>query len=83
LLFLALAMAALTLFSGYSAASHSAGEGVPTRIVEVQEGDTLWAIADPVAGPGEIREVMHEIQELNSLPGVALVEGQRIAVPTR
>lgn len=83
LFFLALAMAALTLFSGYSVATHSAGDAVPTRTVEVQEGDTLWAIADQIAGPGEIREVVHEIQELNSLPGVALVEGQLIAIPAR
>jgi len=82
-LFLALAMAALTLFSGYSAATRSTGEAVPTRTVEVREGDTLWAIADRVARPGEIREVVHEIQELNSLSGVALVEGQRIAIPPR
>ena len=83
LLFLVLALTALTLFSGYSAATDSRGHAVPTRTVEVQEGDTLWAIASGVAGPGEIREVVHEIQDLNSLSGVAVTEDQRIAVPVR
>ena len=83
LLFLLLALTALTLFSGYSAATDARGDTVPTRTVEVQEGDTLWAIASGVAGPGEVREVVHEIQELNSLSDVGLVEGQRIAVPVR
>ena len=94
LFFLAVALAALTLFSGYSAATDGAGSGAvsatnaveagaTTRTVEVREGDTLWVIADRIAGPGEIREVVHEIRELNRMPDVALVEGQRIAVPVR
>ena len=92
LAFLVIAMTALTLFSGDSAATDGTRDGVvsggvegggATRTVEVQEGDTLWAIASGVAGPGEIREVVHEIQDLNSLSGVAVTEGQRIAVPVR
>jgi hypothetical protein len=83
LLFLALVLVALTLFSGYSAATGTAGAPPPTRDLVVAEGDTLWSIAARVAGPGEIREVVHEIQELNSMPDPALTEGQRIAVPTR
>jgi hypothetical protein len=81
LLLLGLMLALFTVFSGYSAATGEAGEQLPTRTVVVGEGDTLWAIASEVAGPGETREVVHEIQELNSLPGPELVEGQELAVP--
>ena len=81
LLLLGLVLALFTVFGGYSAATGEAGEQLPTRTVVVGEGDTLWAIASAVAGPGETREVVHEIQELNSLPGPELVEGQELAVP--
>ena len=79
--FLALAFAAFTVFGGQSAATGEPGNPVPTRIVEVGSGDTLWAIAATVAEPGEVREMIHQIKELNALPSAALAEGQEIAVP--
>ena len=81
LVFLGVVLSVLTLFSGYSAASGVPGEPMPTRTVIVAEGDTLWAIAASVAAPGEVRDVMHRIEELNSLERSGLVEGQRLAVP--
>jgi len=41
----------------------------------------LWAIASAVAEPGQVREMIHQIKELNALPSAALAEGQEIAVP--
>ena len=79
--FVALVFAALTVFGGQSAATGEAGAPVPTRTVEVGQGDTLWGIASTVAEPGEVREMIHQIQELNALSGAALVAGQEIAVP--
>lgn len=79
--FVAVVFAALTVFGGQSAATGEAGAPVQTRIVEIGEGDTLWGIATTVADPGEIREVIHQIQELNALSGAGLTEGQEIAVP--
>jgi LysM repeat protein len=81
LLLLALVLVLFTVFSGYSAATGEAGSPQPTRTVVVDEGDTLWGIASTVAEPGGTRELVHEIQELNSLPGPELVEGQELAVP--
>jgi LysM repeat protein len=80
-LLLGLTLVLFTVFSGYSAATGDAGEQVPSRTVVVGEGDTLWEIASEVAEPGETREVVHQIQQLNSLPGPELVEGQELAVP--
>jgi LysM repeat protein len=79
--FVALVFAALTVFGGQSAATGEAGAPVPTRTVEVGQGDTLWAIASTVAEPGDVREMIHQIQELNALSGAGLVVGQEIAVP--
>lgn len=78
---LALAFAAFTVFGGQSVATGEPGNPVPTRTVEVGSGDTLWAIAATVAEPGEVREMIHQIKELNAMPSAALAEGQEIAVP--
>lgn len=82
-LILAVLMGAVLALGGYSAATDARGTVQPTRTVVVQEGDSLWGIASQVAAPGEVREVVHELEELNALPGPELTEGQRIAVPTR
>ena len=52
-----------------------------TTTVVVGEGDTLWGIASEVAEPGEVREMIHYIQELNALPSASLMLGQELAVP--
>lgn len=78
-----LALVVFTAFSGLSIATAERGEAPATRAVVVHEGDTLWAIASTIAEPGQIREVVYEIKELNSLPSVSLVEGQVLAVPAR
>lgn len=83
LVFLGLLMAVLTVYGSHSAATGEAGTPVPTRTVEVGEGDTLWAIASETAEPGQVREMVHQIQELNALPSSALRVGQEIAVPVR
>ena len=80
-LLLGLVLAVLTVFGSTSAATWDAGEPVPTRTVVVDEGDTLWMIASEVAAPGEVREMVHRIEELNALSGAGLAIGQRIAVP--
>jgi LysM repeat protein len=81
LLFLVALTAVLTVFGATSAATREAGRPVPTRIVVVAPGDTLWAIAADVAAPGEVREVVHRIQELNAMSGSGLTVGQELAVP--
>jgi LysM repeat protein len=82
LVFLIVLMGAVLALCGYSAATSERGAVEPTRTVVVEEGDTLWGIASELAGPGDVREVVHELQELNALSGPELVEGQRIAVPS-
>ena len=81
LFFLVALTVALTLFGASSAATGEKGRPVPTRSVVVQPGDTLWMIAAEVAEPGEVREAVHRIQELNALSGSSLAVGQELAVP--
>ncbi len=79
--FVALAFVALAVFGVQSAATGEAGAPVETRAVLIEEGDTLWGIASTVAEPGEVREMIYQIEELNALSGAGVVEGQEIAVP--
>ena len=81
LAFLALAFAVMIASGGLATATHDAGTPEQVRIIEVQPGDTLFAIAGELAEPGEIREMVHQIKQLNSLPSAGLEVGQKIAVP--
>lgn len=80
--FLGAALTVLLTLGGFSAvATRDAGTPPPVRVVTVHAGDTLYGIAADVAAPGHIRETVHQIQELNSLPSSSLSEGQKLAVP--
>ena len=81
LAFLGLALALMVPFGGWATATLTGGTPEPVRVVEVQPGDTLYGIAGDLAKPGQIREMVHRIQELNSLPGGQITEGQKLAVP--
>ncbi len=83
LVFVGLAFALFTAVGGQSAATGEAGEPVETTTIRVGEGDTLWGIASEIAEPGEVREMIHYIEELNALPSAALMRGQELAVPVR
>ena len=81
LTFLVLALGLMLTMSGWATATLDGGSPTPVRTVQVQPGDTLYGIAGDLAEPGKVREMVHTIQELNSLPGAAIAEGQRLAVP--
>lgn len=80
-LFIGLLFVVFTVFGGQSAATGEAGEPVQTHTVVVGDGDTLWGIASEIAEPGEVREMVHHIRELNALPSASLMRGQELAVP--
>jgi hypothetical protein len=79
--FLAAAFVVMVALGGWATATHDAGTPQPVRVVEVQEGDTLYGIAGRVAEPGKVREMVHQIQQLNSLSGGGLQVGQKLAIP--
>ena len=81
LVFLGAVLLGALMFGARSAATDHPGAPVPTRMVQVQPGDTLWGIASRTADPGQVREKVLQIEELNALSGPALQVGQRIAVP--
>lgn len=52
-----------------------------TRVVVVQAGETLWQVARQIDPQADPREVIHEIRQLNELPGGYVRAGQELVVP--
>jgi nucleoid-associated protein YgaU len=67
-----------------SLVSGDAGDGLHlagVSSVVVEPGDTLWSIAESVAGGADVRAVVDRIQEMNGLDGSSLVPGQILQLP--
>ena len=64
-----------------SVATEHPGQPVPTRIVVVQPGQTLWSIAQQASDGGDVRATVDRIQELNAMDSAAVTAGQRIRIP--
>jgi LysM repeat protein len=79
---LGLVLAVGFVLASGSVASRDAGTPEPTRVVMVGSGDTLWDIAADLAGDGDVRSMMDEIERLNALESGMLVAGQELVVPT-
>lgn len=75
------AVVVMISLSGWATATLEPGAPAQVQMIEVQPGDTLYAIAGEIAQPGEVREMVHRIQQLNSLSGGGLAAGQQLAVP--
>jgi hypothetical protein len=80
----ALAVGALSIVLATAAQAAHAGPSSPGRYlakVEVGPGQSLWSLAqayDPDADP---RQVIQQIQQLNSMPGDQLQPGEVLWVP--
>lgn len=78
---LALLLAAAVFWGAGSVATERPGTPEPTRVVLVEEGDTLWAIAAAVTTDGDVRATIEHIERLNALDSALLQAGQRLRVP--
>jgi hypothetical protein len=70
----------LVVASG-SVATDEPGTPVPTRVVMVGTGDTLWDIASDAADDGDVRTMIDRIERLNALESGMVVAGQELLVP--
>lgn len=78
---LLVAVAVAVAFAGVSVATAEKGEPVPTDVVVVGTGVTLWDIAAARTDDGDVRAMISTIQELNHLDGGLVIAGQRLLVP--
>lgn len=73
----------LTMMSAVNALQASAHDTAPaTRTVTVAPGQTLWSLALSVAPGSDPRETVYLIEQLNGMTDSALVDGQRLVVPS-
>lgn len=57
---------------------------IPTETVVVTSGDTLWSIAEArLGGAGDVRDLVHEIRQINGLDTSELAPGDVLEVPRR
>ncbi|CAM3587622.1 LysM peptidoglycan-binding domain-containing protein [Nocardioides zeicaulis] len=78
-LFLVLGVA--VMLAGGAVGTDSAGQQVPTEVVTVAPGDTLWDIASDISTDGDVRSAMDQIERLNALESASLSAGQKLRVP--
>ena len=64
-----------------SVATQHPGTPAPTKIVQVDSGDTLWDLAAGLADDGDVPAMMEQIKQLNALDSAELQAGQRLVVP--
>lgn len=80
------AMAVMTTVAAGASASGPAPNamvaGSATTTMTVQDGDTLWEIAEQVRPGEDPRRTVHEIVELNDLSDSTLIPGQTLVLPT-
>ncbi|MDR2374538.1 MAG: LysM peptidoglycan-binding domain-containing protein [Bifidobacteriaceae bacterium] len=77
-----MAVVGLAVAAFRAGAATAEGRYIPTEAVVVKSGDTLWSIAEAVAGPGEdVQGVVVQLQRLNQLPDSRLQVGDVLEVP--
>ena len=82
LVLLALLGAAAVALGSATVASGDAGAVPETRVVKVQQGQTLWQIAAEANPSGDVRDTVDDIMRMNSLPSAGgLQMGTDLAVP--
>lgn len=67
-----------------SAATREGGGDPAVEVVTVAPGETLWGLASDVAATtgDDVRSVMEQIQQLNTLDSSMVYAGQQLRVPT-
>lgn len=80
----AVVVAAAVWLAAGSAASREAGAAPAVEVVTVAPGETLWGLASDVASTtgDDVRAVMEQIQQLNTLDSSLVYAGQELRVPT-
>ena len=75
-------LAVITLSGLFSADAGSlADQGRATGVVVVQQGESLWQVAQAIAPDVDPRATVTAIRELNGLGDSTVIAGQSIVVP--
>lgn len=78
---LAFVLVTAVLLSTRSVATGEGGQDVPTQVITVDTGETLWGIAAELTDNGDVRSMVDRIEQLNALETSMLYAGQELFVP--
>jgi hypothetical protein len=78
---LLLVLALGVLWGAGSVATERSGTADPTLVVQVEPGDTLYAIAGRVTTDGDVAAMVEQIEDLNRLDTAVVYAGQKLRVP--
>jgi hypothetical protein len=76
-----LLLAAISVGRAGSQAATDTQPGPSLQQTTVQQGETLWAVAQRIAPGNDPREVVAQIRRINHLPSSALRVGQQLLLP--
>ncbi len=68
-------------FSLYSVLTHNTQQG-KMSLVQVEQGDTLWTMAESFSGNTPHQEWIEEIMKENGLDSPKIIAGQSIKIPS-
>jgi LysM repeat protein len=79
---------AIVLGSVVSAKAGAGTDAAPVKAgsfitVTVAPGDTVWSLANRLAGSGDVRSLVSEIISINSLASVDVETGQKLRIPLK
>ncbi|MDQ4138264.1 MAG: hypothetical protein M3116_05380 [Actinomycetota bacterium] len=72
---------AAAVLNGGGAVATGTASSVEFSYVEVEEGQSLWSLAETIAPQADPREVISSIVRLNGLPSADVQPGERLAIP--
>jgi hypothetical protein len=83
LVVLSLAIVALAVAGGKAGAQTSTDVAAPAHFitVTVAPGETLWDLASHLADGRDVRGLVADIVEINSLPSVDVAQGAHLRIP--
>lgn len=79
--FIALFFALILFLSIYTVLTHSSSESQASS-VEIEEGDTLWSLAESFSGEIPHHDWIDEIMKVNGLPSTTIIAGTSIQIPS-
>lgn len=79
--YLILFFALIMVFTFYAILSHNTNSAQMSQ-VEIEEGDTLWTLAESFSGTTPHHEWIEEIMKENNLSTSKIIAGQSLKIPS-
>ncbi len=71
----------ITSIAGLNIADSADNDNFKYQTVTVAAGDTIWTIAEEHADGQDIRRVVYDIQEINSIDDCIITAGEHLKIP--